>query len=480
MRALTQSAYYAVGIIMMKGVSLMMIPYLTRKLSLSEYGSLEALLLLADIGTIVFSFGLVNAMYRYVGTAKGEEKRTLISNCFSLSAIFCVLGALLLIATVPLLVTLLPVVVSEYQILLLAVPTLLDGLITIPLTLMRMNELAKRFCVLNVGKALGQAFLMFVLLELGYGIDAVLISGAVSSSLLLLCLFGYQWQQMGRFGYLKHSKMLLQFSLPTLAGFLSMYMITGLDRWLLASYVGVEELAVYAIAVKFALILGLVLQPYSLWWFPNRISLLQQPDGKQICADKAMLGTNLGIFFGLGMILTVPGFIAFALPESYQLSSTIVVALLAINIIKNAGDYLNLGCYSGDSSQAQMWIQGICAVVATAGYFIFVPIYGLWGVVAVLGSAYTMRLLLLYSVSQSMEYLPYNHSKWILSTMLSVVAWGVYQWLVKLLSAVPEIVMGTGVGLGVSVAFIYLKILPVPEALLCKLSLRKPSSKSVA
>ena len=85
MGSLKQSAYYAIGIVMMKGISLVMIPYITHRMTLAEYGSLEAIVLLADIGTILFSFGIVEAMYRYVGVAEGEEKRKLISNCFTLS-----------------------------------------------------------------------------------------------------------------------------------------------------------------------------------------------------------------------------------------------------------------------------------------------------------------------------------------------------------------------------------------------------------
>ena len=198
----------------------------------------------------------------------------------------------------------------------------------------------------------------FALLEAGYGIDGVLISSAVSSVLLMVCLVRYQWQEMGTFGCFKYSAKILKFGLPALMGGASMYMITGLDRWVMASFVGVEELAIYAVSGKFALLLGLLLQPYALWWFPNRVAMLQQPGGSKKCADSALVGVNFAIVLGSLMILTVPGFISLILPSSYHYAGTLVVALLAISVIKNAGDYLNLGCFSGDSSQSQMWVQG--------------------------------------------------------------------------------------------------------------------------
>ncbi|UPR33784.1 lipopolysaccharide biosynthesis protein [Vibrio cyclitrophicus] len=475
MGSLKQSAYYAIGIVMMKGISLVMIPYITHKMTLAEYGSLEAIVLLADIGTILFSFGIVEAMYRYVGVAEGEEKRKLVSNCFTLSVLVCVLGGSLIALSMPLLLLMLPVEFQPYQILLLLIPTMLDGAISIPLTLMRMNAMAKRFCMLNVMKASVQAAMTFVLLEAGYGIDGVLISAAVSSVLLMLCLLRYQWREMGSFGSLKYSTKILKFGLPTLVGGASIYMITGLDRWVMASFVGVEELAIYAVSGKFALLLGLLLQPYALWWFPNRVAMLQQSNGKKECADRALVGVNLAIVLGCLMILTVPGFITLILPSSYQYAGTIVVALLAIGVIKNAGDYLNLGCFSGHSSQSQMWIQGGCAILAAIGYFVVTPIYGVWGVVVVLCGTYAMRLLLLYTVSQKMEYLPYDHRKWMAALSIAILAIICDRVIGLVLVDIHDFVLGTVVALITLVAFVKYSVIVIPQALLDKLTPGKQS-----
>ncbi|MEZ8047186.1 MULTISPECIES: lipopolysaccharide biosynthesis protein [Vibrio] len=477
MGSLKQSAYYAIGIVMMKGISLVMIPYITHKMTLAEYGSLEAIVLLADIGTILFSFGIVEAMYRYVGVAEGEEKRKLVSNCFTLSVLVCVLGGALIALSMPLLL-ILPVEFQPYQILLLLIPTMLDGAISIPLTLMRMNAMAKRFCMLNAMKASVQAAMTFALLEAGYGIDGVLISAAVSSVLLMLCLLRYQWQEMGSFGSLKYSAKILKFGLPTLVGGASMYMITGLDRWVMASFVGVEGLAIYAVSGKFALLLGLLLQPYALWWFPNRVAMLQQPDGKKECADRALVGVNLAIVLGCLMILTVPGFITLILPSSYQYAGTIVVALLAIGVIKNAGDYLNLGCFSGDSSQSQMWIQGGCAILATIGYLVVTPIYGVWAVVVVLCGTYAVRLSLLYIVSQKMEYLPYDHRKWMAALSIAILAITSDRLLGWVLIDVHDFVLGSFVAIVTLVVFVRYSVIPVPQALLDKFTLGKQSHVS--
>lgn len=429
--AVNQAGYYALGIIMMKGVSLLMIPYVTRQLSPTEYGTLETLLILADVATIIIGFGLVEALNRFVGLAKQENSSRLIANCFALSLLVSVLAIVLIASFANNLLTHLPADISLWQIFLIACPVILEGLIAIPLTLMRMQSLAKRFCYLNVAKAIVQALLVVVLLELGYGIDGILIAGALASLMLVILLMPYQWQQMARQWYWRESIEILYYAAPIVVGRLGLFAMTGLDRWLLADKVGIESLAVYAIAVKFALVLGLLMQPFALWWFPYRFILLKQQDGKQQCAYFAMLGTNLGFVLGFMMMLTVPSFMQLILPLAYHDATLIVLALLAVNMVKNAGDLLNLGCFV-NSSMSQMWVQWTCAVIAVFGYVYFIEDYGVWAAAGVLGLVYSLRLLLFFVYSQRVLPLPYHYKN--ISAVL-------------LLGVIMLLIMQTGKGL---------------------------------
>lgn len=416
-----QAAYYALGILMMKGISLLMIPFVTRHLSTAEYGTLETLLIFADVSTIIIGFGLVEALNRYVGLSKNSnnESTALITSCFSLALIVSAICSITLYCFSDRLISLLPARITTWQFMLIAFPALLEGVIAIPLTLMRMQSLAKKFCFFNVIKAIVQALLVVILLQQGYGIDGVLLAGAISSLLLIVCLFPYQWQQMGRYWYghwfssvfWKKNIEIVSYGIPIVAGRLGLFAISGLDRWLLADRVGVEQLAIYAIAVKFSLILALLMQPFALWWFPYRFCLLKEPDGKKRCAHYAMLGTNIGLILGVIMLLTVPQFMQLILPVSYHEASFIVMALLVVNMIKNAGDLLNLGCFI-ESSLCQMWVQWLCAFIAVIGYFLLIGDYGVWAAVCVLASVYLIRLGLFYFYSQRILYLPYVHKDW--------------------------------------------------------------------
>jgi len=486
--AINQAAYYALGIVMMKGISLLMIPYVTRQLSPVEYGTLEILLIFADISTLIIGFGLVEALNRYVGASVSNRgvSQTLISQCFILAMFVCTLMMLALYCSASSIINLLPAKVTTTQLFLIALPALLEGLIAIPLTLMRMQSLAKYFCLLNVVKAMLQALMIIVLLQLDYGIDGILIAGALSSLFLVLCLLPYQWQQMDKGWYknwyqnsLKSDYWqtmfeIMRYGAPIVLGRLGLFAMTGLDRWLLAEKVGIEQLAVYAIAVKFALILALLMQPFGLWWFPYRFTVLKQNNGKAECANYAMLGTNICFILGFIMLLTLPTFMQLILPTVYHDAAFIVMALLAVNMVKHAGDLLNLGCFI-KSSLSQMWVQWLCAVIAVIGYVLFIEDYGVWAAAAVLLFVYVLRLVLFYVYSQHVLYLPYQHKSWQLTLIfggLALVTFylGIQPLLLSsfntsVLEMMP-LILALAVGAGLSLLYltilIFYKVLPNP------------------
>ncbi|NBI54768.1 lipopolysaccharide biosynthesis protein [Photobacterium alginatilyticum] len=460
MSALKQSAYYGVGIIMMKGVSLFMMPYVTSRLTPYEYGSLESLILLTDIGTIIIGFGIIESLYRYVGPSDGRKRSELISNCFLLSLLVAIAASFLIWLMLPLLLANLPHEFAPYQIVLITVPTLLEGLIAIPLTLMRMEALAKKFCLYNVVKAIFQALLIIILLEAGYGIDALLIAGACSSVMLLFFLLKFQWTQMAGSVNLGYSLPLLKYSVPFVISNIGLFAITGLDRWVLADKVGVDTLAVYAIAAKFAMICALLMQPFALWWYPNRIKILQQEQGRELCARNAILGTNLGIFFAVSLILTVPSFICLFLPEDYHLAAKVVVGLILVSALKNASDLLNLGCFSGDSSQCQMWIQWLCSALAVTGYWLLIPQYNIWAAVFVLAGVYTVRLALFYYFSQTKLTLPYRHSDWLACVLIGAALYGISQVIYPALNLWAQLIVGGLLSLSMLVLLISIKVFP--------------------
>ena len=89
--------YYAGGLLLMKGISLLMLPVLTHLLAPREYGQLEVLLTIINLGSLILGFGLVDALYRFAGMAADEgERKQVVARVFGLVWIIALASLVLL------------------------------------------------------------------------------------------------------------------------------------------------------------------------------------------------------------------------------------------------------------------------------------------------------------------------------------------------------------------------------------------------
>ena len=65
--ALKQTAIFGASIALMKGISLLMLPFIANHLSTEDYGRLEVVSTLAIIGSILVGMGLENTLFRFAG-----------------------------------------------------------------------------------------------------------------------------------------------------------------------------------------------------------------------------------------------------------------------------------------------------------------------------------------------------------------------------------------------------------------------------
>ena len=90
-KLLNQSALYGLSIFLMKGIALIMLPVYTNFLAPAEYGRLEVLVVFSNLISIFLGFGLVEALYRFVGLADSiEQKQRHATECLLVAAIIAI------------------------------------------------------------------------------------------------------------------------------------------------------------------------------------------------------------------------------------------------------------------------------------------------------------------------------------------------------------------------------------------------------
>ncbi|NQY48494.1 MAG: oligosaccharide flippase family protein [Colwellia sp.] len=406
---LNQSALYGLSIFLMKGIALIMLPIYTSYLTPADYGRLEVLVIFSNIACIVLGFGLVEALYRFVGLADGiEKKQRHAAECLLVAGIIGIISYTTFHFYAKDLLPYLPGKISENELYLLGIALSVEGLINIPLTWLRITERAGLFFVITMLKVLLQVSLTFYWLINGWGITSILAAGAVSSVVVAIILCIIQLKETPISFSIKHLKSIIYYAGPIFIGGAATFTLSGMDRWLLAEHFGATEIAAYAIAIKFALVPTLLIQPFTLWWFPKRFSVLKEHDGKNINAHFAVLGAIISVLMCGGLGLLGPLLIQTLTPVDYHSAIGILPWLLLCTLLKMLSDLLNLGCFVEKNSQLQMNINLVACGFGGLLLIVLVPLFMVAGALAALIIANAIRMGLFYYFSQKKVYLPYK------------------------------------------------------------------------
>lgn len=415
-----QSLLYGASIALMKGVSLLMLPFIANHIAAEEFGRLEVITTLAVIGSILVGMGLEDTLFRFAGPEQNAEKRRHISaEIFTLTI---VIGVLTLIGgwmLAPIITPHFPGDPSVYEIRLVLSLLALEGCIAIPLGWLRMNNKAVSFFLVSTGRALFQALLVVVFLYLDRGVTGILEAGLIATALQTVILCALQLRDTGIKFNLSTCKKSFIYSLPIVGSGLVAFALNGMDRWILAENAGLAEVAEFGIAAKFALAMVLLMQPFGMWWSPRRFEVLNNENGEQKVAEIIAMGTTIALVITVAVGLISPALINWLLPESYHQASQYVVAIVIVMLLKELVELFNIGCFNGNTTSSQLIINVIAAVVGIIAMLWLTPIYHVWGIIGALLLAQLLRLVLFYRISQHFLPLVYPIRAMLVITVLS-------------------------------------------------------------
>jgi O-antigen/teichoic acid export membrane protein len=406
---INQSALYGLGIFFMKGISLVMLPVYTRYLSPEDYGRLEVLVVFSNVFSIILGFGLVEALCRFVGLAKDKaDKKRHAGECLLLAIIIALFSYPFIHFYSAQIAGFLPDQISGTEVYLLGLALIVAGMINVPLAWLRITDNALLFFKVTIAKVILQVSLTVYWLSSGMGVASILAAGAVSSVLVALFLCYIQLKETGLNFSSQSLICILKYACPIFIGGLATFSLSGMDRWLLAEHFGAEKIAAYAIAIKFALVPTLLIQPFTLWWFPKRYSVLNETNGREVNAHFAILGSISSILICGGLGLVGPFLIQTLTPIEYHSATQILPWLLLCSLIKMVSELLNLGCFIDKDSQIQMKINCFSCGVGALLLVSLVPHLMVIGALISLLIANSLRLILFYHFSQKRLYLPYK------------------------------------------------------------------------
>lgn len=420
---LKQSMLYGMSIALMKGISLLMLPFIAHQLSTAEFGRLEVISTLAIIGSILVGMGLEDTLFRFAGSAANRQQRANIaSEIFTLTLLITLIALLFGWLAATTIAGWIPGNPSSYEVRLVLSILALEGCIAIPLGWLRMNNRALIFFLASSGRALLQAVLVVVLLSLHRGVAGILEAGLIAGIVQTLLLSYLQLRDTGLNFNRQTCRRSLVYSLPIVGSGLVAFALNGLDRWILAESSSLLDVAEFGIAAKFSLAMVLLLQPFGMWWSPRRFAVLNEINGAEKVARFVAMGSALALLITVLVGLLSPALISWLLPESYIHAGQYTLGLVLIMLLKELVELFNIGCFSGKTTACQFMINLMGAITGITGMLLLTPEYQVWGIICSLLLAQLVRLLLFYKASQ--YFLPIDYPlRHLLALAVLSIAW---------------------------------------------------------
>lgn len=428
-KALLHPLLYGLSIVLMKGTSLLMLPFIAHYLSPEEFGKVEILSSLTVIGSVLVGLGLEDSLYRFAGmTTHPQKRRYLASVIFTLASVITVVSVLAIIVFGPYLQPIIPGNIATQAILLALSIVALESMISVPLGWLRMNDKAVTFFVATTGRVILQAGLTLLLLEYSADVTSIFIAGFISALAQMIFLCICQLQDCRFIFNIKLTKRVFSYSLPILISGLVGFVLMGLDRWFIASLSTLEAVAIYGVAAKFALGVVLLLQPYTMWWSPQRFQVLQMPNGSYQVLQKICLGLGLLMVATFVVITCSTWLVEWLMPTQYHAAIEVLWVLAIAMAAKEAAELINIGCFIHDSTRLQMHINIIGAIIGVVTLSLLIPLFGAVGAAWALVLAQLSKCIGFYYYSQQQLPLAYP-LRWMLtifiltSTLCGVIVW---------------------------------------------------------
>jgi O-antigen/teichoic acid export membrane protein len=302
------SLAYGIGSVISRSMNLIALPIFTRLFSPGEYAFIDMVsvvnVLLCSVMNLGFDLG--QGVYFFEEKKKGvQAQKELISTIFRIRIIWGIGVVIFCTLCFPVFNSLFFDDRLPWQYFALAFTGSLFLQISIQFSdLFQLLFRPLTSSLITISQACGSmAITILIVLLFDVGVFGVIVGTLIGS----ICSATFGWW-MAR-DYLDLSSYnaewwsrLSRFGLPTLPLALAGWLTMNLDRIMIMNLLGPEAMGVYAVGIKIALILALVIGAIKLAWFPISLDAIQEEEGKKLIRNASCV--YLGIGFSVAIIIS--------------------------------------------------------------------------------------------------------------------------------------------------------------------------------
>lgn len=418
-------AVYGIGTLLNRIVGFLLIPVYTNYLSTTDYGTLELIELTTFISGMFLAAGITYAVLRfYYDTDSLEERRLIISSAhISTLAISVVFGLWLVIFASD---------VSELifesqdntELFRLAFVTLILSVTSeVPMGYIRAQQKSVLYTSLSIGRlVLSLTLNILFVVSLGWGIRGIILSALITQVLTTLVVSGYTFKQTGFGLSLARTKQMARYGLPLIPGAIAVYVLNFADRYLLPRYSSLSELGIYSLGYKFGMVISpLISEPFMAIWMPKMFEIAKREDAPSIYARMLTYFFFIELFVSLFISVIIQDVVAVMSDAAFHSAYQVVHIILLAYVLWGASNQVRIGILIAKKTKYIAYIFATAAVCNVGANLVLIPMYGSWGAAIATLLAFTIVLVMSFTLSRRFLRVDYQYGR-ILKMLLLAVA----------------------------------------------------------
>jgi O-antigen/teichoic acid export membrane protein len=382
-KLLKHTLIYGFFNVLMRAVSIILLPIYTRFLVPEKFGVLELLTVTAYMITIFLGLGLNSAIIRYYAFYSESEKReSVVSTCLIFLSLFAVFAIFLFLFESEA-ISILIFQTSEYTLLIkiLLLIIFFQTLYSVPLAIIRAKGKPLTFSVLLLTGAIFKLLLnIFFLAVLKWGLKGILIGNSISTAIVFIGGL-IAMREKVRFSLFSVNvlKKLLFFGMPIVPTTLAFQVISSADRYILQRFASLKDVGLYSVAYKVGIIMGFIVMSFQTAWGPFMFTIEKKENAKELYSKVLTYSTFMFCFVSLALSLFSKEIVKILTTEQYYSAYKIVPIIVFSYVFYGLYYVVAVGVNIKNKTYYFPLVLFIAAIINIGLNFILIPKIGIMG-----------------------------------------------------------------------------------------------------
>ena len=407
-RLATTGAAYTAASVLSKLIAVFLLPVYTAYLSPGDYGAAEVMIASLVAASIIVRLGVIEALLRFYYLA-GESPEAVVRTAFAALFWTTTVAAAVALPFAEPLADALPEGIDPGLVRLTIMGLWQLTLWEYALTLLRLDERARAYFTFTIAAVVVTIPITVALVvATDLGASAILLGNFGTGVLFLV---GRLWVERRRLGFVADRALLrrmIRFGLPTMPAELTLYSLNFADRIIIAQVVGLAEAGLYAVAVKFANGMQLLVRGFQLAWPPLAYSIQDDDEARGAYSLIVTWFVAICAFAVVGLWLLAPWLARLLADERYFEAHEAVGPLAAGTALYAL--YLVLVVILGRTGRTELSFPATAVAVAVniGLNLLLVPDHGIVGAGIALVVSYAVVVALMHAITRRLFVVPYE------------------------------------------------------------------------